>query len=314
MTATTTAGAVNIGASGSVVVNPDPIHLDPRKGGGDWYILDHSAQAEPPKLEFLTRLGQPTHCLVAEPSWMAVKYGRMVFFIQGRPSPPHDEPTIYVDPMLGHISAQDTMAKPLTLDDQKLSASAATYAAAYGYMTTEQGAPTTPSEKPIYETPTSFIVDLTHNTSVEDLVSIHVGSPQSEGRPNPAEIQDYDAPLLQESIEELKEATEYAADEGWSPPTPDSMARTAGLLRRMFDIQPHRYWIYPTPEGELVIDGGYQDHRVIVTLPSEGGAIYTYTDPTDGQISAVECPDPKALPDRQMVKILGSMGEGYGLA
>ena len=316
MTSTTNANTTGIGASRSTVVNPEPIYLNPGSGEVDWYPFDRLAQAEPLKPELITRFGHPTHSSVAETGLVAVKKGRLVLFIQGRSSLTPDDLTTYVDQTLEHMRPHTTMARPVSPDDQKLSATAAPYATLYGYEDTELKMPATPSVGlgPIYEATTSFISELAHDTFVEDFIFLHVQPPQLEERSNSAEIRDCQNPLLLESIAELQEVTEYAADEGWPLPTPDSLARTESLLRRMFDIQPHRYWVYPTPEGELVIDGGYQDHRIIVTLPKEGGAIYTYTDPAIGQISAVECPDPQALPDRQMVEVLSRMGGGYGLA
>ena len=295
MTSTTNAHAIRIGTFRSTVVNPEPVYLDPSTGEVDWYLLDHLAQAESSKPELITRFGQPTHCSITEPGWVAVNKGSVLLFIQGQPSLPNDDLTTYVDQMLDRIRAHDTMAKPVPPDDQKLSATAAPYAALYGYQDIEQRVPAATNVEPrlFYEATTSFIADLAHSTSIEDFISIHALPPQSVEQSNPAEIRDNQHPLLLESVEELKEAAEYAADEGWPLPTADSLARTESLLRRMFDAQPHRYWVYPTPEGELVIDGGYQDHRIIVTLSKEGGAIYTYTDPANGHISAVECPDPQ---------------------
>ena len=315
MTSTNTAHTIRIVASQSTVANPEPVYLNPNAREVDWYLFDHFAQAEPPKPELITRLGHPTHSSITEPGWVAVKKGHLVLFIQERLSLPHDDLTTYFDQVIEHMRPYDTMSRPVPLDDQKLSTTAAPYAALYGYEDTELKVPATPSAEPglFYRATTSFIADPAHDTFVEDFISRHVQPPRLEERSNPDEIRDYQNPLLLESIKELKEAVEYAADEGWPLPTADSLARTESLLRRMFDVQAHRYWVYPTPEGELVIDGGFQDLRIIVTLPKEGGAIYTYTDPSDGQISAVECPDPKALPDLQMVEILSRMGGGYGL-
>jgi hypothetical protein len=117
--------------------------------------------------------------------------------------------------------------------------------------------------------------------------------------------------MLSNSLDELGQATGRAEDEGWPVPTPECLGRTERLLRKMFAVQPHPYWIYPTPNGEMVIDGGYHDVRVIVTLPHEGGAIYTYRTTETGELRAVECADSDEIPDDAMSVILARIGGGY---
>ena len=118
-------------------------------------------------------------------------------------------------------------------------------------------------------------------------------------------------PILSNSLDELKDAPAQAEEEDWPPPTSECIERTEKLLRKMFEIKPHPYWVYPTPNGEMVIDGGYEDHRIIVTLPHEGGAIYTYRAPYTGELHAVESADSDYLPDREMRIVLTRIGEGH---
>ena len=117
-------------------------------------------------------------------------------------------------------------------------------------------------------------------------------------------------PDLINSLRELEEVTERAEEEDWVIPTPETLASTESLLRRLFKAQPHPYWIYPTPDGEIVIDGGERDLRVIVTLPPEGGVIYAYKSSENGEICAVERADPNDLPDPDMKMVLTRMGKG----
>ena len=120
--------------------------------------------------------------------------------------------------------------------------------------------------------------------------------------------------ILSNSLNELKEASAQAEEEGWPPPTPECLERTERLLKRMFEVMPHSYWIYPTSNGELVIDGGYEDHRIIVILPHEGGAIYTYRAPNTGELRAVESADSDNLPDSEMRIVLTRIGGGHDSA
>ena len=121
-------------------------------------------------------------------------------------------------------------------------------------------------------------------------------------------------PILSNSLDELKDAPAQAEEEDWPPPTSECIERTERLLKKMFEIKPHPYWVYPTPNRELVIDGGYEDRRIIVTLPHEGGAIYTYRAPNTGELRAVESADSDNLPDREMRIVLTRIGGGHDSA
>ena len=123
-------------------------------------------------------------------------------------------------------------------------------------------------------------------------------------------IQDPVDPDLIDSLRELEQLTERAEEEDWVIPTPETLASAESLLRRLFQVQPHPYWIYPTPDGEIVIDGGERGSRVIVTLPPEGGVIYAYKSSPNGETRAVECADPNDLPDPHMSMVLTRMGKG----
>ena len=115
---------------------------------------------------------------------------------------------------------------------------------------------------------------------------------------------------LIDTLRELEQLTERAEEEDWVIPTPETLASAESLLRRLFQVQPHPYWIYPTPDGEIVIDGGERGSRVIVTLPPEGGVIYAYKSSPNGETRAVECADPNDLPDPHMKMVLTRMAKG----
>ena len=117
---------------------------------------------------------------------------------------------------------------------------------------------------------------------------------------------------LKNSLLEVDEAAERAEGEGWMPPSEESLKRARQLLTRMYEIQPHPYWVYPCPEAELVIDGGLRDRRVIVTLSSDDSVIYTFQSETTGAIAAVECTDSGLLPDETLGAVLRRMGRGNG--
>ena len=142
--------------------------------------------------------------------------------------------------------------------------------------------------------------------SVADWISGTSQISQPSGHPSNEDLAD---PDLMNSLRELDQVTERAEEEDWVIPTPEALASTESLLRRMFKVQPHPYWIYPTPDGEIVIDGGKRDLRVIVTLPPEGGVIYAYRSSENGETCAVERADPEDLLDPEMTMALTRMGK-----
>ena len=57
---------------------------------------------------------------------------------------------------------------------------------------------------------------------------------------------------------------DHALDEGWPLPSTDQIGRVEELLKRLFAIKEHPYWIYPMPTGEVIVDAGNYDDRIII--------------------------------------------------
>ena len=93
-------------------------------------------------------------------------------------------------------------------------------------------------------------------------------------------------PDLIESLKDLHQCSERAKDEGWIEQTPEHISNAEKLLRRLPTVPSCEYWVYPTPEGEIVIDVGQNKSRLIITLFPEGNAIYTYSE--NNVIHAIE--------------------------
>lgn len=115
--------------------------------------------------------------------------------------------------------------------------------------------------------------------------------------------------LLQENeleriLLEIDESVGRAHDEDWDPPTNDTLERAKQLVSKMYGVHPHPYWIYPCPWSELVIDGGFQSKRVVISLYPGGSVIYTYKDKVTGNTLAVECDNSDLLPDENMINVL----------
>ena len=57
----------------------------------------------------------------------------------------------------------------------------------------------------------------------------------------------------------------------------------------------------------MVIDGGYDDLRIIVILSCSGGVIYTYWDSDSGELRAIKHSNSRDLPDRDLTAILNRL-------
>ena len=120
-----------------------------------------------------------------------------------------------------------------------------------------------------------------------------------EATPEPAPLAD--------SLSQLAHTIERTEEESWPTPATDHIQRTEALLRRMFTAEPHPYWVYPTPNREIVIDAGNDDLRVIVTLHHDRSVIYTYLNPDTKTLEVTQQPQADQLPDDHMKHILSRL-------
>ena len=79
---------------------------------------------------------------------------------------------------------------------------------------------------------------------------------------------------LQAALEDLRQITDEAAEEGFSIPSDDTLFNANRLLTELHRISPRRFEVYPTPDGEVAIDapGGY-GRSVVVLCDAEGGVL-----------------------------------------
>ena len=113
---------------------------------------------------------------------------------------------------------------------------------------------------------------------------------------------------LTASIKQINEVPDHAREEGWPAPNQTQVKQAEALLRRMFDAQPHEYWVYPTPDREIVIDAGEDELRVITTLNDKGRIIYTYRRTDTGELCAIRHDNADTAPNTRMKNILKRLG------
>ena len=76
------------------------------------------------------------------------------------------------------------------------------------------------------------------------------------------------------ALNDLQEVKEEAQEEGFPIPTPVAFDNAERCLREMYAISPRRYEVYPTHDGEIVIDApsGFGT-SVVLMCDSDGGAL-----------------------------------------
>lgn len=79
---------------------------------------------------------------------------------------------------------------------------------------------------------------------------------------------------LVEALKDLREATDEAREEGFPNPSDTAKANAEQLIRKMHEISPRRFEVYPTPDGEIAIDApSGKGKSVVVFCDSRGGAL-----------------------------------------
>ena len=101
---------------------------------------------------------------------------------------------------------------------------------------------------------------------------------------------------IEEAMTDLLCVKEEAEEEGWSPPSADTMKMAERVFGDMFSYAPRPYAIYAMPDGEIAIDA-HSPHgtKVLVICDAKGGArCLTYL---NGDFDSREHEDARALPD-----------------
>ena len=79
---------------------------------------------------------------------------------------------------------------------------------------------------------------------------------------------------LTDVLQDLCEATDEAREEGFPFPSDKAKINAERLLKKMYDISPGRFEVYPTPNGEIAVDApSGKGKSVVVFCDSEGRAL-----------------------------------------
>ena len=104
------------------------------------------------------------------------------------------------------------------------------------------------------------------------------------------------ADILEESLQELAEVRDYAAEDGLDIPSEIASANAERLLKAMYAISPRRFGVYPAPDGYVAIDArGINDRGMVVLCGSAGEAACFVT--IDGERRRARYSTARQLPD-----------------
>ena len=96
-------------------------------------------------------------------------------------------------------------------------------------------------------------------------------TPREDLRQTPAE--DSIAPELRDALTDLKEATDYAREEGFPIPSKSAFGNAELLLREVRKITPLHLEVYPTPDGEIALHFPNGRGRSVVVLCDSDGSV-----------------------------------------
>lgn len=78
---------------------------------------------------------------------------------------------------------------------------------------------------------------------------------------------------LSDAFVELSQAVVEAEEEGFALPSDLALANAERLLRKMYEIAPQRFEVYPTPDAEIAIRAQAPERSVLLLCKPEGGAL-----------------------------------------
>ena len=117
---------------------------------------------------------------------------------------------------------------------------------------------------------------------------------------------DLDSDLMA-ALENLKCINHQAREEGYPAPSAIAMEKTEALVRTMFRILPVRYDVYPSDDGEIVIDGGGSGRRIFVYCYPDGDVLYIGW--VDGERRRVRSSGDDYIDTEFLGKALSQLGE-----
>ncbi len=100
---------------------------------------------------------------------------------------------------------------------------------------------------------------------------------------------------------------DQAREEGYPVPSALAIDNARSLVRTMFQMLPVRYDVYPSDDGEIVIDGGVAGRRIFVYCYANGDVLYIGW--VDGERHHIRTSGDGYIATEFLTRALGQLGE-----
>ena len=124
-----------------------------------------------------------------------------------------------------------------------------------------------------------------------------------ESRETPRELAD--------ALADLADACEEAREDGFPVPDQQLLERSEKLLRKLYGVWPHRFEVYPNPDGEVAIDARNDRGSAVLFLCEPAGEVLCLVH-VNGEQHSHRYPSTEDLPDGSLIKALSSLEHAPG--
>ena len=116
---------------------------------------------------------------------------------------------------------------------------------------------------------------------------------------------------LADALADLGVAEEEAKEDGFPIPSRELLLTSEELLRRLYKVWPHRFEVYPSPDGEIAIDARNDRGAAVLVLCEPGGEVLCLVH-THGEQQSNRYPSTEDLPDDFLSGALASLEYASG--
>ena len=101
---------------------------------------------------------------------------------------------------------------------------------------------------------------------------------------------------LSDALADLADASEEAREDGLPIPSQQLLDASEQILRKLYDIWPHRFEVYPDQDGAIAIDARNDRGSAVLVLCEPGGEVLCLVH-THGEQQSNRYPSSEDLPD-----------------
>ena len=116
---------------------------------------------------------------------------------------------------------------------------------------------------------------------------------------------------LADALADLADASEEAREDGLPIPSQDLLASAEQLLRKLYPVWPHRFEVYPMPDGEIAIDAPNRRGSSVLILCEPTGEVLCMVN-NEGKHQRKRYTSPDDAPDVFLSEALASLFKETG--